>query len=173
MTLRWCCFFVASFLVVTHPAPAPIVEEPQPTAQPAPSSAPSTAPSTAPRQKRNPKPRISTESSSVPATQPKVSPAPQKHVSRGALQGTWVGTIGSKTQRTILVGTGSVSIDGGPLGRETGPIDAATANQVSWTTRPMSLPVKWTLTLVEGGNTARVSTKHLLGGQTGLFQRKQ
>jgi hypothetical protein len=44
---------------------------------------------------------------------------------------------------------------------------------VTWTTRPMSLPVKWTLTVLDGGTMARVTTKHLLGGQTGSFQKKQ
>ena len=94
---------------------------------------------------------------------------PKNQVSRNPLQGTWVGSMG-KDDRTIVVGTGSVSVEGGPMGREAGPIDASTSTQVMWTTRPMSLPVKWTLTVIDGGTTARVTTKHLLGGQTGSFQ---
>ena len=164
MKRRWCCIFVSSLLIGAHRLPAPIVEEPQATPK---AEQPAT-----PKPKRTTKPRISSEDSEAQKPRAKFSPTPSKTTSRNTLQGTWIGSMG-KDNRTIVVGAGSVSIDGGPLGRESGPIEASTPNSVTWTTRPMSLPVKWTLTVLDGGTMARVTTKHLLGGQTGSFQKKQ
>jgi hypothetical protein len=66
-----------------------------------------------------------------------------------------------------------VTIDGGPWGRESGVIESINGNQASWTTTPLSVHVKWTLTVLEGGNTAQVTTLHFLGGETGSFQKRQ
>jgi hypothetical protein len=164
MTRRWCCIFVLSLLIGAHRLPAPIIEEPQATPKPEQSATP--------KPRRTSKPRITNENSEAPKPQARFSTTPSKQTSRNTLRGTWIGSFG-KDNRTIIVGAGNVSIDGGPMGREGGPIEATTPNSVTWTTRPMSLPVKWTLTVLDGGTMARVTTKHLLGGQSGSFQRKQ
>ena len=175
MSRRWWCLFIASCLIGAQRAPAPIVEEPQPT--------PQSATSATPHPKRSTKPKATNENSaatdaeqrpSVQTTKPpaKSSQAPQKQTSRSLAQGTWTGSFG-KDNRTIVVGGGNATVDGGPLGRESGPIKTSTATEVTWTTSPLSLPVTWTLTVLDGGTTAKVTTKHLLGGQTGSFQKKR
>ncbi|MFN2621839.1 MAG: hypothetical protein ABR611_03250 [Chthoniobacterales bacterium] len=164
MTRRWCCLVVALFIGPER-APAPIVEEsPPPTSQ--------SAASATPRPKRINRSQVTNEKSSTVKSQTQLSPSSKSQTSRNLVQGIWIGSF-ANDRRTIVVGSGMVSIDGGPMGRESGPIDAVTSTQVSWTTRPMSLPVKWTLTIIDGANSARVTTKHFLGGQTGSFQRKQ
>jgi hypothetical protein len=164
MSRRWWCLFIASCLIGAQRAPAPIVEEPQATPPPAMSATP--------RPKRTTKPKATNENSETPKPPAKSSQAPQKQTSRSLAQGTWTGSFG-KDNRTIVVGSGSVSVDGGPLGRESGPIKTSTSTEVTWTTNPLSLPVTWTLTVLDGGTMAKVTTKHLLGGQTGSFQKKK
>jgi hypothetical protein len=165
MTRRWCCLVVVLLLIGPQRAPAPIVEEsPQPT--------PQSTQAAKPRPKQSSQSQGPKEKPATTKPQAKFSASPKPQTSRSLVQGTWIGSF-SKDQRTIVVGNGSVSIDGGPMGREAGPIDAITSAQVSWTTRPMSFPVKWTLTVIDGANTARVTTKHFMGSQAGSFQRKQ
>jgi len=165
MSRRWCCLVVVLFLIGPQRAPAPIVEEsPQPTPQ-------STEPAK-PRPKQSTRSQAPNEKSATVKPQAKSSASAKPQTSRNLVQGTWIGSFGTD-HRTVVVGAGSVSVDGGPMGREAGPIDAVTSNQVSWTTRPMSFPVRWTLTITDGANTARVTTKHFMGSQVGSFRRKQ
>src|SRR6185503_6962376 len=100
MSRRWWCLFIASCLIGAHPAPAPIVEEPQATPQP--------ATSTTPRPKRTAQPKATNENSETSRQPARSTPAPKKQTSRNLVQGTWIGVF-AKDNRTIIVGGGSVS----------------------------------------------------------------
>jgi hypothetical protein len=164
MTRRWCCFVLVALLIGPQRAPAPIVEE-------SPQATPQATEAAKPRPKQSSRSQTPNEKSANVKPQPKPSASPNSQNSRTLVHGTWIGSFGTD-HRTVVVGAGSVSVDGGPMGREAGPIDAITSNQVSWTTRPMSFPVRWILTITDGANTARVTTKHFMGSQSGSFQRK-
>jgi hypothetical protein len=162
---------VATVLFITaHRLPAPIQE-----IQESPTPVASVAETPKPKQKAKtpatPKSRISNEENFWPQrTAVKPTPTPA-----APFAGEWRGALNDGRTRTILINPSqsTVTIDGGPWGRETGIVEEANGSQLSWTTTPLSVHVKWTLSLLQGGKIAQVATRHFLGGETGTFEKKQ
>jgi hypothetical protein len=115
-----------------------------------------------------------------PSVQPKAEDAKKRNVVRPTptpallFAGTWLGISGELRGRTVTVNPTetSVSIDGGPWGRESGSVEANGGGQLIWTTSPLSVRVKWTLSLAPGGKTAQLTNKHFLGSESGTFEKK-
>jgi hypothetical protein len=152
----------AVFLLITaQRLPAPIQKVPQ-------------SPTPAPEQPT----KKATPRSKAARSEPKTKLAPKASATPAPalpFAGTWVGINGALRGRTVVVNPSQtiVTIEGGPWGRETGSVEGNTGSQLVWTTTPVSVHVKWTLTLLQGGKSAQVITKHFLGSESGAFEKKQ
>ena len=160
--------FFRLFLVITlilfpgHRLPAPIQEVPE-------SPTPASKAKTTPKPKSVSKSDRSNEDSQRQRTAVKPTPTPAV-----SFAGTWVGVSGALRGRTVTVNStqSTVTIDGGPWGRETGNVEANTGSQLVWSTTPVSVRVKWTFTLLAGAKTAQLTNKHFLGSETGTFEKR-
>src|ERR1700757_4403240 len=162
------CLICFLLFVTAQRLPAPIQELAE-----SPTPAASAAQASKQKQKASaqPKPRSENEANvSRKRTALKPTPTPA-----APFVGVWTGALNDARTRSILINPSqmTVTIDGGPWGRETGIIAEINASQLSWTTTPLSVHVKWTLNILQGGKMARVVTKHFLGGETGTFEKKQ
>jgi carbon monoxide dehydrogenase subunit G len=156
-----CVFTVALLLVTADRLPAPIQEVVE-------------SPTPKPEQTAKPKPKSSLQPKPDDSRKQR---AVVKATPTAALlfAGTWLGVSGELRGRTVTVNPTetSVSIDGGPWGRETGSVEANAGGQLIWSTTPLSVRVKWTFTLVAGGKSAQLTNKHFLGSETGTFQKQK
>jgi len=144
-----CLLFIALFLVTTPRLPAPIQE---------------IAETPTPRPKQiKPTPKGPKE----PAA-PKPAPAL-------LFAGTWTGITGQLRGRTVVINASEtfVTIDGGPWGRESGAVEEKTGSDLTWTTKPLGVAVKWKFSLLAKNKTAQIANKHFLGSETGTFEKKQ
>jgi len=161
-------FIVVLLLITASKLPAPIQELAE---SPTPAASAAQTPKQKQKASARPKPRSENEEN-VSRQQTAVKPTPTP---AAPFAGVWTGALNDGRTRTILINPSqtTVTIDGGLWGRETGIIEEINASQLSWTTTPLSVHVKWTLNILQGGKMARVATKHFLGGETGRFEKKQ